>query len=339
MRLICGIFQLDHSRASEEIIGAMVAQMNVPRLVPSVHLWGDGRVILAALDFSAQGKAASPLPEQEMSIMAADVRLDQLGELRQALGTAAASSEDGLLLAALEKYGPTGLHRVLGDFAFACWNRNTLRLTCGRDAFGIRPFSYVYQPGKLFAFASLPKALHGSGIIPKKIDEDALAGHMARTFRSDDSIVAGIKRLPPAHFLEVSREGILVARYWQPNRATVGLRECSPEQAAKEVRRLVDEAVRCRLPRTGDIGAHLSGGLDSSAIAVLAARALREKDRNLHAYSFLDRERTEMILEGETEFVKAVLKQEGNIDWTPIRPPDALPPPAGKRLTSTRSRF
>ena len=324
MQLICGIFQLDGANAPEERLRAMIAQMDVPRLHPSLRHWRDGSVALAVLDFSARGGAASALPEQHASIMAADVRLDSPVTLRQAVGAAASTSENGLLLAALELYGPGGLDRVLGDFAFASWNRSTQRLTCGRDAFGIRPFAYVYQPGKLFAFASFPKALHGSGIVPKKINEDALARRMVRTFRSNDCLVAGIHSLPPAHFLEVSREGISLARYWQLDRTAVGSRNCSPEDAARELRRLVDEAVHCRLPQTGEIGAHLSGGLDSSAIAVLAARKLREEGRTLHAYSFIDRQRNDITLEDETEFVKAVVEQEGDIDWTPIRPPAGL---------------
>ena len=122
----------------------------------------------------------------------------------------------------------------------------------------------------------------------------------------------------------MSREGISLARYWQLDRTAIGSRNCSPEDAARELRRLVDEAVHCRLPRTGEIGAHLSGGLDSSAIAVLAARQLREEGRTLHAYSFIDRQRNDITLEDETEFVKAVVEQEGDIDWTPIRPPAGL---------------
>ena len=66
------------------------------------------------------------------------------------------------------------------------------------------------------------------------------------------------------------------------------------EEAACELRRLVDEAVKRRLPRNGETGAHLSGGLDSSAIAILAARRLREEGRTLHAYSFLDQQRNDM---------------------------------------------
>jgi asparagine synthase (glutamine-hydrolysing) len=292
-------------------------------LAPSLRLWRDGPVGLAALDFSARGIPVPALTESGASTMAADVRLDEPDVLRRALGNAQ-GTEDSLLLSALEKFGPFGLDRVLGDFAFASWNRNTQHLICGRDAFGVRPFAYVHQPGKLFAFSSFPKALHGSGIVPKKIDEDALTRRMMRVYRSDDCLVAGINRLPPAHFLEVSCEGVSLTRYWQLDRAAIGSRTCSPEDAARELRRLLNEAVLCRLPRMGETGAHLSGGLDSSAIAVLAARKLREEGRTLHAYSFLDRQRNYITLEDETEFVKAVVEQEHNIDWTPIRPPADL---------------
>jgi len=216
---------------------------------------------------------------------------------------------------------------VLGDFALASWNETTQQLVCARDIFGIRPLAYVHKPGRLFAFASLPKALHGSGVVPKKIDEDALARRMVGVLRADDCLVAGIQRLPPAYFLEISREGLALTRYWQLDRAAVGTRKCSPEGAACELRRLVDEAVKCRLPSVGETGAHLSGGLDSSAIAVLAARKLRAEGRTLHAYSFIDRQRNDIALEDETKFVEAVVKQEGDIDWTPIRPPARLFPP------------
>jgi asparagine synthase (glutamine-hydrolysing) len=325
MRLICGVLHLDGAAASEELLRAMAAQMDVKRLRPSLGLWRNGPVGFAVLDFSARGMAASALPELGTSTIAADVRLDEPLALARKLDREGAIAEDALLLAALERFGPDGLDQVLGDFALASWNKATQRLVCARDVFGIRPLAYVHQPGRLFAFASLPKALHGSGIVPKKIDEDALARCLIYAHRADDCLVAGIKRLPPAHFLEISRAGMSLTRYWQLDRAALGTKRCSPDEAARELRRLVDEAVKCRLPRNKEIGAHLSGGLDSSAIAVLAARRLREEGRSLHAYSFLDRQRNDITLEDETEFVKAVLEQERDIDWMPIRPPVASP--------------
>ena len=276
------------------------------------------------LDFSARGAPASRLPELAGSVIAADMRLDEPLALARTLGRDAAQAEDALLLAAFDRFGPSGLDRVLGDFAFASWDANAQRLICARDLFGIRPLAYVHQPGKLFAYASFAKALHGAGIVAKKVDEDALLRRMMRNLRFDDSLIAGIKRLPPAHFIEISRDGLSLKRYWQLDRAAIGTRPCSPEEAAHELRRLVAEAVDCRLPRNGEIGAHLSGGLNSSAIAVLAARRLREQGRRLHAYSLLDRPRADITAEDEAAFVKAVVDQEGDIDWTPIHPPVAL---------------
>src|SRR5262249_34925983 len=113
MRLICGIFQLDGANAAEDRLRAMIAQMDVPRLRPSVRLSREGPVALAVLDFFARGRVASALPERAGSIMAADVRLDEPAALRRAVGAAASVAEDALLLAALETYGPAGLDRVL----------------------------------------------------------------------------------------------------------------------------------------------------------------------------------------------------------------------------------
>ena len=325
MRLICGVLHLDGAHANEDLLRAMAAQMDVPRLRPALRLWREGPVGLGLLDFAARDASAPALPETAASIITADVRLDEPVALAHMLGRKGGEAEDALLLAAFERFGSSGLDRVLGDFAFARWNANAQQLVCGRDMFGIRPLAYVHQPGELFAFASFPKALHGAGIVAKTIDEDALARRIAGNWRYDDSLIAGIRRLPPAHVIEVSRQGVSLVRYWRLHRAAIGTRQCSPEAAARELRRLVDEAVDCRLPRKGEIGAHLSGGLDSSALAVLAARRLRQQARTLHAYSFLDRQRNDITLEDETEFVKAVVEQEGDIHWTPVRPSAAWP--------------
>jgi asparagine synthase (glutamine-hydrolysing) len=302
------------------------------RLNPALKHWQDVSVALAVLDFSARAGTSTALPEQNGTLIAADVRLDDPTALQNATGASGSVPDDALLLATLEKFGPAGLDRVLGDFAFASWDRNKRVLTCGRDIFGVRPIAYVHQPEKLFAFASLPKALHGSGIVAKAIDEDAVIRRIARVWSDHDSLIAGIKRLPAAHYLEVSRQGLALRRYWQVDRAAIGTHDCSPQQAAEEMRRLVDQAIRCRLPRTGGIGAHLSGGLDSSAIAVLATRQLRDTGRRLCAYSFLDRQRNDISLVDETSFVNSVIEQENDIDWTPIRPPAMPLPPSGEAI-------
>ena len=324
MRLICGVMQLDGTAADAGLLRAMAAQMQTAQARPSVRFWQEGPAGFGLLDFSPRADAVPSLPESAVSVMLADARLDQPAAVAASYDCAASAADDALLLAAMERGGEAALGDVLGDFAFAHWSRAARRLTCGRDIFGIRPLVYVYRPGQMFAFASLAKALYGAGITAKEIDERALTRRLMHDWRHDDSLIAGIKRLPPGHVIAVSDEGLTLSRYWQFDRAAVGTRRCTPDEAAREMRRLVDEAVRCRLPRAGETGAHLSGGLDSSAVAVLAGRHLRAQGRTLHAYSFLDRLRNDASLEDESAFVRAVLDQEPGIDWTPIRPPAAL---------------
>lgn len=321
MRLICGLLRLDGGAVSDGALRGMAMQMVADGLRPALRTWREGPVGLAVLDFAARDGAE--LPASGASILAADARLDESDKPASGLEIL----DDALLLSSLERHGPAGLGQLLGDFAFAAWDRETRMLTCGRDIFGVRPFSYTHQPGKLFAFASFGQAFLGAGLVAKVVDTDAVARRAARVLRADDSPIVGIQRLPAAHFLEVSGQGLKITRYWQLERASAGTRKISPDDAARELRSLVDEAVRCRLPRGVEVGAHLSGGLDSSAISVIAARRLREDGRPLHAYSFLDRQRNDIQLKDETEFVKAVLEQEGDIDWTPIRPPAGPPAP------------
>jgi len=314
MRLICGFMRLDGAAASQSLLDAMVAQMDVPRLRASRLSFREGPIAIAVLDFSVPRACA--LPGSGAAVIAADVRLDAPAELALELG-ADARNQDALLLETLRRFGSP--ERALGDFAFAAWDRDTGVLTCGRDVFGIRPLSYGHKPGELFAFASVAAALHGAGIVPPKLDPEVALRRTVRALRFDDSPVVGIARLPPAHLLEVSRGGMTLRRYWQLDRATVGAARLAPDAAATELRRLMEQAVRSRLPGDGRIGAHLSGGLDSSSIAILAARTLRGEGRTLHAYSFLDRLRNDVQIEDETGFVRECLAQEGGIDHAPIR--------------------
>jgi asparagine synthase (glutamine-hydrolysing) len=314
MRLICGLMRLDGGAAQLSLLRRLVAQMDVSRLRPGRTEFCEGAVALAALDFSAA--APGPLPVLGKVVMAADVRLDEPDELARDLGVRGPA--EGALLATLGRLGTPGLGRVLGDFAFAAWDGEAQTLTCGRDVFGVRPFYYAYKPGELFAFASAPSALHGAGIVPKTIDAAALVRRATNAWSFDHSLIEGIARLPPGHALVVSSHGLALRRYWGLERAKVGSARISPADAARELRRLVEQAVRSRLPKSGEVGAHLSGGLDSSAIAILAARALGDEGRCLHAYSFLDRPRNDLRLEDETAFVEACREAESGIDWRPV---------------------
>lgn len=319
MRLICGLYRLDGEAVVPGTIGAMAAGMVAAPLRPVTRCWAEGSAGLAVVDFAptaTRGPLAGPGAGQ---VLAADVRLDAPEELAALLG-APGVNDDDLLAAALSRWGSDAPRHLLGDFAIAQWEPATGRLLCARDIFGVRPFHYVWQPGKLFGFASFPAGLHAAGLVARGFERMALARHLVQRQRPDETLFVGVSRLPAAHMLEVTPAGLSLRRYWAPDARAAGRLKATPEAAAAEMRRLVEAAVRSRLPRTGPVGTHLSGGLDSSAIAVLAARALRDRGGTLRAWSFLDVQRNDIALEDETAFVQSVLDQEPDIAWAPVRP-------------------
>lgn len=308
MQLIAGFVDLSGDQDASAYVRAMLKPM-----VPVVPGWRDrvwdGNGVAIGLLFGPNAEAA-PLVQPDGSVIASDARLDApCGD---------DSQQWDRHLATLAAGDPARLAEVLGDFAFAHWDNGRRRLICGRDVFGIRPLYYAYKPGQFFAFASLPRAIYGAGIVPRRADRGATIRWLATSGAANESLIEGIFRLPPAHSLVLEGGALTVQRYWQIDRAAIGTNPIDSAAAAAEMRRLIDQAVRCRLPAGAHVGTHLSGGLDSSAVAVFAARALREEGRTVRAWSFLDRPRNDIALDDERPFVEAVLEQEPGIDWSPV---------------------
>jgi len=207
--------------------------------------------------------------------LVADVRIDNREELAAALSlpgdTAAGLSDAAIVLRALERWEEAAIDRLLGDFALAAWDSEKQRLLLARDFLGQRPLHYHAGDG-FFAFASMPKGLHALPEIPYEPDEDAVAEFLANIPETTPrSFFRNVRRVLPGHYCIVSKAGIESVRYWDPPRTT--LRLGSPEAYAEAVRGALDEAVRVRLRGTqGRVAAHLSGGLDSGAVAATAAR-------------------------------------------------------------------
>src|SRR5689334_21135684 len=108
------------------------------------------------------------------------------------------------------------LSALQGMFAFAIWDKRDETIFIARDRLGIKPLYYSVKEKALF-FASEIKALLALDANPVQIDRQALHDYL--TFRytvSPWTLFSGINKLPPAHYLRLSRGGMEVFRYWQP---------------------------------------------------------------------------------------------------------------------------
>jgi asparagine synthase (glutamine-hydrolysing) len=261
-------------------------------------------------------------------------RLDNRSELERDLGISSAESatltDSAFLLRAYMRWGEGCPCRIYGDWMFAAWHSHEQRLFLARDHYGCTA-TYYYCDPHLFAFASDAKALLALNPCPLAMDEDYLAQILvARPSRlGERTIYRSILRLPPAHHLTVSQDRLNVRRYWRLEEAPE-LRLPHRQDYVEAFREVFDTAVRARLrpacedkpgkaaSTEGGIAVSLSGGLDSSAVAVTAARLLNEREERLTAFTSAPLYDTRPYLAqgfgDEFPLAEAVCRQAGNID-------------------------
>lgn len=318
MRLICGVVRLDGAPASGDTVNAMFAALTAPGLEPHAVRWVDGPAALGVLDFSGDARAIELPRGEDGSVLAADIRLDR----------ADGEDQEQVALAAFSQWGPDVPDRLHGDFALAKWNPRTRDLMLARDIIGARPLCYTHQPGRCFAFASFPHGLFGADVVAPSLELQTIAcTFVQRHVRSSATGFQNISWLLPAHSLVLTSRGLDLHRAWRPDPAQVGSFKGSSEEAAAIVRSLVEEAVESRTRGQRPVAVHLSGGLDSSTVTVVAARKLRAQGRTLYAYSMLAEPVAGRVIRDEKAHVDAVLAQEPGIVATPVylSPRGAMP--------------
>jgi asparagine synthase (glutamine-hydrolysing) len=218
--------------------------------------------------------------------MVADVRLDDRPGLAAALGLGGAParrlSDSALVMAAVERWQEEAIGRLAGDFAIALWDQERERLLLARDALGQRPLHY-HRSGGFFAFASMPTGLQALSQVPSGADEAALTSFLALMPPAENrSFFRGIERVEPGELRIVSAAGASSRRHWSFSGRPLRLKKA--EDYVEAVREALDRAVESRLRGTGGrVAAHLSGGLDSGAVAATAARLL--PDGQVGAYT------------------------------------------------------
>jgi asparagine synthase (glutamine-hydrolysing) len=203
-------------------------------------------------------------------------------ELRRELEAAGhrfrSATDTEVILAAYREWGSDCVERFNGMWAFVLWDGARQRLFCSRDRFGIKPFYYRHENGR-FAFASEPRAFRADPSTRLEANREAVHEYLDQGYLDhlDETFFAGIRRLPPAHSLAFDESGLRVWAYWRLEE-----RE-PPADPAEELRELFLDAVRLELRSDVPVGTALSGGLDSSAIAVSADHLLRTEAENAEA--------------------------------------------------------
>lgn len=220
-------------------------------------------------------------PSSGIAIVA-DLTLYNQDELRDRLDARRQTVSDiGLLTLAWQKWRQECPAHLNGDFAFALWDSKEETLFCARDHVGARPFYYA-QTLKRFVFASDLDAIQAAPDLPHELDDTYIAARLAKhgIARTNQTHLSAVRRLPPGHSLTIDRDRERLVRYWRPENAP-RIRFMTDAAYGEAARDLIERSVADRLRTAHPVGVHVSGGLDSSGVAVIAARTQHARAREL----------------------------------------------------------
>lgn len=201
-----------------------------------------------------------------------DGRLDNRQELLTLLDcNRERMSDAALLLLAYERWTEACFARLLGPFAVALFDAAQRRVVCARDPLGDRTLFY-FMNSRILIVASEEQAILTHPAVARRVNESRLAAYFALQVPSDGStFFADVSELPPAHVMVVGEEGVRTWRYWTANLAT-NMRYRTDAEYAEHFQTLLADSVACRLRTLSPPVVMMSGGLDSTSVAALAAR-------------------------------------------------------------------
>ena len=284
---ICGIFNLDGEPISPVVLRNMTDAIAhrgpdgegfyIDRFI------GLGHRRLAIIDLSPLGHQPMTTPDGQYTITY-NGEVYNFQELRielEALGYPFRSRTDTeVILNAYAKWGPECVNRFNGMFTFAIWDKKQQELFLARDRYGIKPLYYSVV-GNYFLFASEQKAIITHPAVNREIDLEALLEYFTfQNIFTDKTLLKGIKLFPSGCYARLTLGGghnesqtLRKTRYWD-----FDFREpenpASDEEYIEELDRLFRQAVNQQLISDVELGAYLSGGMDSGSITAIAATQL-----------------------------------------------------------------
>ena len=231
--------------------------------------------------------------------------------------------DSALILHAYQRWGEACVQHLVGVYAFALWDARAQRLFAARSPIVAPSLYYTTRPGR-FAFATAPRGLHALPDLPRALDDTGLLrwltglGGDART-----TLYRGVNALPSGHWLRASRAGVETGCFWQPD-LDREQRFASDDECLEAFNALFERVVADHLASTTPVALQLSGGLDSSAIAAVAAAQLGERGARLAAYTEVPRAgfdgaQPRGMYADETPLVTAIAGMVDHLDLNLVR--------------------
>lgn len=280
---ICGYLRLDGAPASRALLDPALhalARCGAPSFIGHA----EGAAALGAAGWHAQLPIDSTPALYRHAptgcVVVADARLQDRAALAHSLGIAPGrqASDAELIAHAWLRHGEACAARLDGDFAYVVWDPRSATLACARDIMGCRPLYVHHAPGRLFAFASSAPALLALPGVPDLVDEARIGDFLVGQLEGVDhraTFHQQVERLPAAHQRTLHGGSDRERRYWRLGTEALPGMPRSDAEWTEALRAALEAVVADHLASGLPTGCMLSGGMDSSSLAVIAADQLR----------------------------------------------------------------
>jgi len=277
---IVGMVSLDGTPVDERLLRRMTDSLTY-RGPDRQEIWldgaaGFGHTLLRTTIESEHEHQPASLDGQVW--ITADARVDDRAELVDRLASLGrrdlrTASDAELILHAYHAWGLHCVEHLLGDFAFAIWDKPARRLFCARDHFGVKPFYYAEVQGGI-VFSNTLECVRLHPDVGDTLNELCIADFLLFGFNQEPTTTtfADVRRLAAAHHVTCEEGRLHAGRYWTlPTDGHIRYRRS--HEYVDRFKELFRAAVDDRL-RTSDVGVWMSGGLDSTSIAAAARQIL-----------------------------------------------------------------
>lgn len=305
---ICGIFSFkkDRNLSANEIHFELISISKSKGETLSV--WSDENIGLAQQNIAAKTDVSPAINPSNKFCIVSDACLTNRTELLNEFGVLSSErsgfATGNLILSAFEKWGEDCVEHLVGDFAFAIWDKQRQKLFCARDHMGGSKL-YYYQDKKRLIFASSPRGILNFSNVEKKFNKNKLSYFLLpepHLLSVEESWFENILPLPAATILTADGTGIKTRKYWQPE-IGLPLPYKNNEEVLEAFRELMFELVAAPLQEFNSVTALLSGGLDSSSIVSVAAKILEKQNKELTVFSAVLEDQNDPHFSDERYFI------------------------------------
>ncbi|MCP3030067.1 asparagine synthetase B [Halobacillus sp. A1] len=329
MSAISGIINFNRQEVSIDYINKMMGSYKKYQ-ADSVQKWSNHHVFLCCHNqWITPESVNETLPyydyERKLSITA-DAIIDNRAELLAKLDISQVEgkfiSDSQLILLAYYKWDEDVVSKLLGDFSFMIWDERNDKLFGARDFSGARTL-YFYTDSSRFAFSTTMQSLFSLPYINKNINEEWLAEFLAiptmvEAVDMSSTVYQSINQVPPSHSVSVQNGKVSLSKYKAIGKVEP-LKLKSNEEYIEAFHEVFNRAVTERIRTYGEVGSHLSGGLDSGTVVSFAANELKKEGKKLHTFSYIPETTFEdwtpkYYMPNEKPLIKETMDHVGNID-------------------------